>query len=78
MRSVRLRGSEGAGDGDAPAEDGMTPQFTQRLRQLDLEVEYLRAALEALQRHLATQTPQAGPAPRAWAGDADEYLRAYS
>jgi hypothetical protein len=55
----------------------MSTQFTQRLRQLDQEVEYLRAALAALQRHLATQGAAGGPAAPRASGDAEEFLRAY-
>lgn len=52
-------------------------EFTQRLRELDLQVEQLRTALVTLQRQLAGQ-----PTPRAtWTWDpreAEDYLRAYS
>lgn len=52
--------------------------FVHRLRELDSEVERLRAALAALQQHLEASRaarPQPGPATRA---GSDEWLRAYA
>jgi hypothetical protein len=56
-------------------------EFTHRLRQLDHQVEELRAALAALQERLAAQhppVPQGGPATRIRADSGHEWLRAYT
>jgi hypothetical protein len=63
----------------------MSVEFTQRLRELDQQVEGLRAALAALQRHLSTQQPATAatgpetgtPGDGASPAERDEYLRAY-
>jgi hypothetical protein len=53
-------------------------EFTQRLRDLDHQVEQLRTALATLQRQLAGGQP-ANRAAWTWdAREAEDYLRAYS
>lgn len=61
----------------APVGQGSMSEFTQRLRQLDSQVEQLRTALALLQRQLAGGQPERAPMP-AGRRDADDYLRAYS
>jgi hypothetical protein len=56
----------------------MTPQFATWLRQLDHEVEALRAALLALQQRLEQQQPRGTGTRPSGPGERDEYLRAYT
>lgn len=76
MRRGSVGDAEDAGVG--ARRNGMTPQFATWLRQLDHEVEALRAALLALQQRLEQQQPRGTGTRPSGPGERDEYLRAYT